>query len=120
MRENSDQWPNSHLAQYIMYANTEASSGTHNSPWQYSAQHKNQLAYRGINQTFTEYDGLYAGKGGRGNSELGGSNARSCARHGKIILTLMPQLFDKDYFRYMGVTNPWGTESGMQNEYTKD
>lgn len=117
---NAEFMPNSNLSEYIMYANTETSPSNHSSPWQYSAQQKNPLAYRAVGQTFDELNGLYAGKGGRGNNDLSGQNSTSNSRHGKIIITLMPQLLGEGYFDQMGVSNPNRTEWGIQDEYTEN
>jgi hypothetical protein len=118
--QTTDLFPNASLAQYIIYANTETASGYQDNPRQYSANYKTPLAYRTSSQANGEYDGLYAGKGGLGNTEISGTNARSTGRHGKIVLTMMPQLFDPQYFRDMGVSEPNGSEWVNQDGYTKN
>lgn len=111
-------FPNADLAQYVLWANTETGSGNHSSPWQYSANFKSPLAGRSSNSSRDEYSGLYAGKGGRGNSSL--SDGRSSSLHGKIVLTLMPELLPDDYFRHKNVSEPDSTEWVNLDDYTKN
>ena len=117
MSDSYGVFPNNKLADYVVWANTEMAPTTHNSPWQYSANYKNPLAYRSANPTYGEYDGYYAGKGGRGNSE---NTGRSGALHGKIVITLVPELVAQNYFRMKQVSSPNNTEWVMQDDYTKD
>jgi hypothetical protein len=114
--ENHGVQPNNNLAKFVLFANTEASPSAQSSQWQYSANYKNPLAYRSSNPTYGEYDGYYAGKGGRGNTE---NTGRSSALHGKIIITLVPDLIG-DTFRNKGVSNAQSSEWVNQDDYTKD
>lgn len=84
--------PNNALSKFILCAHTERAPSSFSSPWQYSAAFKNPLAYRSSNPAYGEYDGLYAGKAGRGNTE---NTGRSSALHGKIVLTLAPDILSR-------------------------
>jgi hypothetical protein len=110
-------FPNNKLSDFVVWANTEMSPSTHSSPWQYSANYKNPLAYRSANPTYGEYDGLYAGKGGLGNSENAG---RSAPLHGKIVITMVPELVAQNYFRMKQVSSPATTEWVNSDDYSKD
>lgn len=110
-------FPNNKLSEFIVWANTETSPSSHSSPWQYSANYKNPLAYRSANPTVGEYEGFYAGKGGRGNNE---NTGRSGSLHGKIVLTLVPELVAQNYFRYKQVSTPEYTEWVKQDDYSKN
>lgn len=117
MSESFGVMPNNSLSQFVVWANTEMAPSGHNAPWQYAANYKNPLAYRSINPTYGEYDGYYAGKGGRGNTETTG---RSGALHGKIVITLVPELVVQNYFRFKQVSMPIATEWTKQDEYSKN
>jgi hypothetical protein len=84
--------PNNNLARFILSANTESAPSSFAQPRQYSANFKNPLAYRSSNPTYGEYGGYYAGRGGYGNSE---NTGRSAALHGKIVLTLFPDVLNR-------------------------
>jgi hypothetical protein len=114
-KQDTGIFPNSGLSKFIMYANTEIAPSGHDQTWQYSANYKTPLAYRSASGSVGEYDGLYAGKGGLGNTEPLG---RSAALHGKIIVTLMPELMATNYFRDKGVTHPNSPEWTNQDDYT--
>ena len=85
--------PNNALATFVLAANTENAPSSFNQPRQYSANFKNPLAYRSSNPTYGEYGGYYAGRGGYGNSE---NTGRSGALHGKIVLTLFPDVLNRN------------------------
>jgi hypothetical protein len=40
--------------------------------------------------------------------------------HGKIVLTLMPELLPDDYFRHKNVSEPDSTEWVKLDDYTKN
>lgn len=84
--------PNNGLASFILAANTESAPSSFAQPRQYAANFKNPLAYRSSNPTYGEYSGYYAGRGGYGNSE---NTGRSAALHGKIVLTLFPDVLNR-------------------------
>lgn len=107
---------NNKLSSYVLFANTETAAGSYSNPWQYSANFKNPLAYRSSSPTYGEYDGYYAGKGGRGNTE---PTARSSSLHGKIVITLVPDVVG-DMFRNKGVSSANVSEWMNQDDYTKD
>jgi hypothetical protein len=117
MRDIGDNFPNSDLAKYVLHAHTETSPSSHNSPWRYSGAFKNPLAYRSVNPPYNESSGQYAGKAGYGTSSLSGTDNTSGARHGKIVITLQPQLLPTDYFANKGVTQPQGSEWVNQDAY---
>lgn len=105
--------PNNGLAKYVLAANTETSPSSFNQPRQYSANVKNPLAFRSSNPTYGEYDGLYAGKGGYGNTE---NTGRSSALHGKIIITLAKDIVPPSWSTKIGNTETnsgeWSIEDG--------
>ena len=117
MKDSYGIMPNNRLAEFVIWANTETSPSSRTSSWAFCANVKNPLAYQSINPTSGEYDGSYAGKGGHGSTE---NTGRSGARHGKIIITLMPQLVPQKYFQSRQVSHPNNMEWGMQNDYIED
>lgn len=81
--------PNNDKAQYILSAATEKATGQYRHMWRYPANYKSQLANRNKSSNASE-DQYQAGRGGLGNTN---NTTTSSALHGKIVLTLSPDIF---------------------------
>jgi len=89
--EIAGQQPNNDKAQYILCGNSEVASGAQSTSWRYPGNFKNPLAWR--SSTFANSEsGDFAGRGGYGNSSPTAASGSSAALHGKIVLTLAPDI----------------------------